>query len=53
VADVLDELRSRLTQEQADFLAALVAVLNEPDKVPDLDRFGLWFVSPHLPLDIS
>ena len=50
-ADILDELHSRLTPEQADFLAALVAALNEPSKAADLERFDLWRSATPLPLD--
>jgi tetratricopeptide (TPR) repeat protein len=50
-ADILDELRSRLTPEQADFLAALVAALNDPDKIADLERFDLWRSTQPVPLE--
>jgi hypothetical protein len=50
--DVLDHLRSRLASEKADLLAAIVAALNEPGKVADLERFALWKSAPAVPLDL-
>jgi tetratricopeptide (TPR) repeat protein len=51
--DVLDHLRSRLAPEKADLLAAIVAALNEPGKVTDLERFDLWRSTPALPLELA
>ena len=51
-ADVLDRLRSRLTPEKANLLAAIVATLNEPGKVADLERFDLWHSTLAVPLEV-
>jgi tetratricopeptide (TPR) repeat protein len=49
--DILDELRSRLTLEQADLLAALLAALDDPSRIADLQRFYLWTSTPPVPLE--
>jgi tetratricopeptide (TPR) repeat protein len=50
-ADIVDALRSRLTPDKADFLVALVAALNEPNKVADLERFSIWNSTMPVPLE--
>jgi hypothetical protein len=41
-ADVLSHLRTRLSTEKADFVTAIVAALNEPRRVIDLEQFEFW-----------
>jgi tetratricopeptide (TPR) repeat protein len=50
-ADILDELRSRLASEKSDLLAAIVAALDEPGKVADLERFDIWHSTSAVPLE--
>jgi len=49
--DILDQLRSRLSPEEVDLLVAIVAALNEPSKVADLERFDLWHSTVAVPLE--
>ena len=49
--DLLAALREKLAGDQAEFLAALVAALNDHTQLDRLNRFPLWRDQPPFPLD--
>ena len=49
-ADVLKHLRLRLPPE-ANLFTAIIAALNEPTAVADLDQFDVWRSAPAVPLE--
>ncbi len=51
-ADILDSLRQQLSPEEADLMAALVEVLNDQAKLPELDRFTAWTSQEAVSLDV-
>ena len=52
-ADVLDTMRQRLSAAQVEFLAALLAAINEPAQRAGLDRFQAWTALQPVPLDAA
>ncbi|MBI3248684.1 MAG: tetratricopeptide repeat protein [Deltaproteobacteria bacterium] len=51
IEDVIADLREKLASDQAELLAALVAALNDRERVGDLDRFPMWRDHAAVPLD--
>jgi hypothetical protein len=51
VAYLLDYLRPKLPHGGHEFLAALLAAINDPTQAPTLDRFPEWRDTPPVPRD--
>jgi len=51
VAYLLNYLRPKLPPESHEFLAALLAAINDPTQAPALDRFPEWRETPPVPRD--
>jgi tetratricopeptide (TPR) repeat protein len=51
VAYLLDYLRPKLPPNGHEFLAALLAAINDPIQAPELDRFPEWRDTPPVPLE--
>lgn len=52
IAYFIEHLKPNLGEHNAEFLTALVAALNDPAKLPDLDRFPEWNNQLPIPLDV-
>jgi tetratricopeptide (TPR) repeat protein len=51
IAYFIEYLRPKLPPDQVEFLMALAEAMNDPTKLPELDKFPLWRDTPPLPLD--
>jgi hypothetical protein len=51
VAYLLDYLHPKLPPDSPEFLAALLATINDPAQVSALDRFPEWRDAPPVPMD--
>ena len=51
VGYLLDYLQPKLPPDSHEFLAALLAAINDPTQVPALDRFPEWRAAPPPPRD--
>jgi hypothetical protein len=51
VAYLLDYLGPKLPPHAHEFLAALLAAINDPTQAPALDRFPQWRDTPSVPQD--
>ncbi len=50
-AVMVDAIACQLTVEHAEFLRVLFRVLNNPGRMPELERFAIWTDTPAIPLE--